>query len=200
MFFFDAGAPFSSLFGDTSRRAVSSSFRMDTMADNSGEVVLVFVDITHPNLNQVIRVVSEGDGGVSYANGKTVNYRYGGDLYLGAPFQLALLSDGDRPAETSVTVPNIDAALSDEIQSLSGPPQVRIRLIKASDFDELHDIDNARNPLAAPVVELDADYLFLRNIQGDLMQITGSLSTYDLGNEPYPPIRTVKSKTPGLYK
>lgn len=181
-------------------RSISFSFRSTLNSDASGEVVLTFVEITHPNLRTTIRVVSEDDSGISYANGKIINYRLNGQLYKGMPFRLSYLSDGENLAQANVAIPNIDQEIGELVRSLTSPPSIHFRCIKASDFDELYDEDNARNPIGTPIVEYDADYLYLRNVQGNSMVLTGSLSTFDLGNEPYPPTRTIKEITPALYR
>lgn len=192
--------PRTALLSPLAGRPTSYSLRSTANASASGEVILTFVTITHPNMHAAIRVVSEDDSGISYANGKIVNYRLDGLLYKGMPFRLSYLSDGENLAQANAAIPNIDQEIGEQVRALTTAPSIRFRCIKASDFDELYDEDNARNPIGIPTVEYDADYLYLRDVQGNDMVVMGSISTFDLGNEPYPPTRTIKEITPALYR
>jgi len=49
--------------------------------------------ITHHNLETTIRIVSD-----------PADFYYGGNLFHGVPFELALLTDDSRPPRASVTV------------------------------------------------------------------------------------------------
>lgn len=200
MFYFDGSSSYSSQYADTGRRGVSTAFRLAEDAQATGDVILIFVTISHPTLVDPIRVVSEDEGGVSYFNGAVVNYRYDGNLYLGCPFKLTFVTDNDQPAQAQVTVPNVDRVIGEKVLGLTSPPTFDIAVMMASNFDDLYDEDNARNPIGTPDIDVEANFLFLRNVKGNVMQLTGDLMTYDIGNEPYPPIRTIKSKTPALYR
>jgi Domain of unknown function (DUF1833) len=181
------------------QRPVSSGLAATVNRSSSGELLLTFVDIYHPALSRVIRVVVEDDGGISYVNGKPVNYKLDGEVYLATPFRLSWLSENDGPPEARATIPAIDREIADEIRSLNVSPRLRMRVLKSSDFDVLYDQDNARSPLGMPTVEFDADYLFLSDVQGNGMSISARVVRFDLGNEPYPAQRATKAYCPALF-
>lgn len=181
------------------QRDVSASLRATVNSSASSELFVTFVTITHPRLARIIRVVCEADGNISFANGKPVNYKLGGELFLAVPFSVSWLSDGENPAEARASIPAIDREIGDEIRSLIEPPQLRMQVAKSSDFDILYDEDNARNPYGTPTIESDAKYLFLRDVQGSGVSISGRIARFDMGKEPYPPQRALKRNAPALY-
>lgn len=180
-------------------RTLSTPFRNEIEAQDSAEVALIFATITHPDLFDAVRVVSEGDGGYSVKNGQIVNYRYNGELYLGCPFRIELVTDNDRPPRGKVTLPDIDGRIGIEVLPLVDSPKIKLDVLVASDFSAGVDGDNARTPTGTPVVEYSADHLFLSNVSGDAMMIEGTLTGVDYTAEPWPKIRTTQDRLPGLY-
>jgi len=127
-------------------RTVSSSLTEAVETSACGEVILCFATISHSDLADDIRVVSEDDGGASYKNGRIINYQWGGLLYLGVPFFFELVSDNERPARGTVTVPDVEHQISQVLMSMASPPRITLSLLKLSDFSDAVDSDNARTP------------------------------------------------------
>lgn len=178
---------------------LSTAFRNETEAQDSAEAALVFATITHPELLTPIRVVSEGDKGYSIANGAIVNYRYGGELFLGCPFAIELVTDSDRPPQARVTVPDVEQRIGIEVLPLIDSPRIRLEILALSDFSDTLDADNARNPVGTPTVEYAADHLYLANVTGDQLAVQAELVGLDYSAEPWPKIRTTQDRLPGLY-
>jgi hypothetical protein len=201
----------------TNSRPIGTGFRNSIEAQANTELLLIFVQISHPNLGAPIRVVSEDINGISYANTKIVNYNWNGynatfpipgsssgdpnHLYLGCPFSFTLLTDGDAPPTAKVSVQNVDRRIGQSVLSLTSSPTFRMSMLKYSDFVAgTYDTNNALSPSGSPEVEYDAPYLFLKNISGDEAVLTADITTFDVANEPCPSIRTTQDRCPGLYR
>lgn len=182
------------------KREISTAFRNAIEASASGEVVLVFATITHADLPQPIRVVSEDFGGVSFNKGEPLNYKYEGNLFLGCPFLIELLTDDDQPPRGRVTVPDVDRTIGIEVMALIDSPRIKIEILKLSDFTDAIDIDNARNPVGTPVPEYVADLLYLKNVSGDAVAVQAELQSFDLVGEPWPLTRSTSDRLPALFE
>jgi len=178
---------------------LSTAFRNEMEAQDSAEAALIFATITHPELLTPIRVVSESDKGYSIANGKVVNYRYGGELFYGCPFALELVTDDDRPPRAQVILPDVEQRVGLEVLPLIDSPRIKFEVLALSDFSDALDADNARNPIGTPTVEYAADHLYLANVSGDQMSVQAQLTGLDYSAEPWPKIRTTQDRLPGLY-
>lgn len=181
-------------------RQISTSFRNEIEASSSSGLLLVFATITHASFTEDVRIVAEDQKGCSFYNGQIVNYRYGGDLFLGCPFAITLLSDDERPPRAQIVIPDPSRRLGLAVLALTDSPMITFEVLKLSDFSSAIDADNARNPVGTPVVEYSATELYLRNVRGDVLQVEAQLSTYDVIGEPWPYIRSVKSVLPGLFR
>lgn len=180
------------------KRTLTAAFRNSLEASVSSEVVLVFATITHASLT-TIRVVSEDHGGVSHYEGEIINYRYGGELFLGCPFMIDLLTDDDRPPRARIAVPDVNRTIGIEILALADSPRIKIELLKLSDFSAAIDVDNARNPVGTPTVEYVADYLYLKNVSGDAVMLQAEIQSYDLVGESWPLTRSTQDRLPALW-
>lgn len=167
-------------------RLISQSLRRELEKQESGEELLVFLTITHPSLDEAIRVVCDPE-----------DFIYDGETYIGFIFDIAILSDNDRPPETRLTVQNVDEQIGHAIKSLIGPPRVKIEILALSDFDTSV---IPRVPLGTPTVEYRADQLFLVDVDGDDGEITGRITSWDYSQTTYPGIRATQRRCPGLYK
>ena len=72
-------------------RTLTDSFRNSVQSQVQTDLLLLAAIIVHPSLAEPIRVVTEDINGVSYLNGKIVNYKwddgyYGLQLFQGFPF------------------------------------------------------------------------------------------------------------------
>lgn len=188
------------LFLSGSGRAISNTFRNALQASASGEVVLIFVTIEHENLVRPYRVVSEGERGYSRRNGRICNYYLHGELYLGCPFGLDLVSDTDRAPEARAEVPNVDRELGEAIRALRSPARFKIEVVKESEYAAGVDAANGRSPTGTPHIEYRASHLYLREVSGDVIAIRGRLGPRDLSTSPYPRHRASQTEFPAIYR
>lgn len=181
-------------------RTLSQGYRNELEASRSGEVTLVFASITHPSIVDPIRVVSDV---VDYMRivddlaGAPVSVRY-----LGIPFEIELLTDGDAPPRGKITVQNVDQAIGAAIEDMTDSPRLLLEIIALSDFGNIEMIDGrrTRQPVGTPTIEYSAAHLALKNIQGNAISVSADITVYDVQREPWPGIRTTQNRLPGLYR
>jgi hypothetical protein len=180
-------------------RTFSSSFRNELEATSSGEVLLLFMTITHPNLRDPILLVDD-----------VMDYSWNGNTYVGFPLaEITLVSDDDNPPKATLSVPNIDRKIGIAAQNLSSSPRVQLDVLAGSDFGPPVDyvrVDGSIGKIrsvpvnGAAVAEYSAPLMRLRNVTGDASVVTGELWSWDLTQEPWPLIRTTQDRLPGLYR
>lgn len=173
-------------------RAVSEAFQAAANAEETGEVVVILLTITHADLEAPIRLSNDPTQRLdlleseSEASGQPV---YGtisrGDSYLYLPFQLTLPQEQDQsPPSARVVIENVGRDLVPLLRSTSTPAQVTIEILLASDLETVE--------VTFPTLDLaQADY--------DAGQATLDLVVDYLANEPYPAGNFDPSGFPGLF-
>lgn len=167
-------------------RAGAVAQRVFLEAVDTPHANLGFLTLTHPNLSEPIRVVSD-----------VMDYQVGSLLYVGMPFGLQLLTDTDSPPRSQLVIQNVDRRIGDAVRRSTERAQVRVEIRSSADFDLSQD----------PRVELVAGtpiYAFanfwLTNVQVDAVQLTGDVELEDYSVEPWPSVRATKDRLPGLYR
>ena len=177
----------------TTARDVSAEFRSAAEASATGEVFLTFATIMHPASTKVIRVAND-----------VVDYQYLGELYVGCPFDITLLSDADDKPTAKISIQNVDREIGETIQQLEDSPRLKLEVILLSQFSpELDDSigDNgARTELGDTVVDYTADQLRMAKVSVDPMFVTADIISYDYSQEPWPFYRATKNRLPGCYR
>jgi hypothetical protein len=166
-------------------REITANLRTELEASRSGEFLVFFAEITHPDLIEPYRF-----------NSDLVDYVYEGETWLGAGFEVSLMSDDESPARARVSIHNVDQAIGEAIRAIATSPRIDMKVCAQSDFSDA----NPRVEIGTPVVEYSAPYLELRNVKCDAQFITGDLVGPDLTAEPWPSIRSTKDKLPGLFR
>jgi hypothetical protein len=184
---------------DINHRDLPPAWLQQAQASSSGDVIVMLITISHPTLAQTIRFATEHEQGVSYANGKIINYRYGGNLFMGTSFSLALLKDDDGATETRLSIPNIDAGLSNWLQSLTEPLEFQMQVMLGSQFDRVFDWDNAITAIDGKEPLIDAADLVMVDIEGNLSTISARITRRDVSDDMFPRFFTLKRYTPALY-
>lgn len=96
------------------------------LAQNSDEVWLVLLTISHPQMSTV-RVVNNTESIVSR-----------GDAYEAFPFEIALPSDvADRLSAVQLRISNVDRRFVEAVRSLPTMPRVKLEVIAASRPDDV---------------------------------------------------------------
>jgi hypothetical protein len=168
-------------------RTLTTTFRNNLEASANPDIPVLFATITNPLLADPIRVVND-----------VVDYQWQGELYIGFPFMIELVTDSDRPPSAKIRMQNVNGVIGRMVQRLKTTSRIRLDVIASSEFAD--PVANLRIEIGTPTVEYTADMLRLRNVNGDAMMVEGELWSFDMSREPYPAIRTTKNRLPGLYR
>ena len=168
-------------------RTLSEAFRAAAYAQETGEVVVGLLTITHEDMSEVLRVSSDptqrldGSGQDQPIYG-TISRS---ETFLYIPFELTLPSDVDQSAPAArIRMVNIERDLIPTIRSIATPAQFLIEVVLASDPD---------------TVEITFPTLDLLQVDYDASEITLDLTIDRLTNEPFPKGSFDPSGFPALF-
>lgn len=168
-------------------REISAGLRRALDQPETGEALLIFVSITHPELSVTIRAVSDA-----------VDYVWRGETWYGIPFEIELVSDDDRPPSARIAMQNVDRRIGEAVRGLATPPRLTLDVVAASEFDETA---SPRVPLSGePEAEYTAAKLFLADVRGDAGFIEGQMTGWNYVQEIWPGIRATQNRLPGLFR
>lgn len=158
----------------------------DIEAQETDEVVLVFLRISHRQLPEDLRIVSDG-----------ADYVMDGATWRGFEFDIRLLSDTDAPPRTELTVQNVDVRIGEAILAIDGPARLDLDVVAASQFN----LNVEPRVALGPSVEriYTARHLALVDVRGDVLQLTGTIRSWDYTQEAWPSMRATQDAFPGLY-
>jgi hypothetical protein len=165
-------------------RNLSQAMRAAAFAQETGEVLVLLVTLSHPSMTDDIRVASDGQDVVSR-----------GQLYVAYPFEPFCPSDReDSPPRVSLRICNVDRRIVQAVRSIptdpaaagggNGPLRVTLELVLASSPD---------------LVEAGPYTFNLREVQFDALVVEGTLMYEDILNEPYPADVHTPARFPGLF-
>lgn len=154
-------------------RSLSPVALESAFAQETGEVWLVLCTITHPSLATPLRFVNDMQSLTSRGN-----------LYIAFPFEVEFPEeDADSAGEARIVLDNIDQSIVRAIRAMSGPPEITLEVILASDPD---------------TVEAEFPGMVLRDARYDAARVTGTLRFEDITSEPIS-IEMTPQRFPGLF-
>jgi len=169
-------------------RNITLSFRQAAESNFADEVDLCFLTISHPTLIDPIRIVWD-----------TKDFIYGGNTYIGFPFDITLLSDDEQPPQAKLTIQNVSPKIGDSLRTLRSPLRLKIELLSSSDFILSAD-PRVEVGSPAPTVVYRADKLFLVNVSVNVLEITATIQGWDYLQRVWPGQRAQQSNFPGLFR
>lgn len=154
-------------------RNVSLTFRQAVYTQETNEVFLILLEISHTSLS-TIRVCNND-----------VDITSNGNVYTAYNFKIELPSDeeGDVPT-AQLVIDNVDQQLTFSIRSITTPPTIRIMVILAS---------------SPNTIEIDMPDFLLTNINYNEYTITGTISIENFMSEPFPGDIFTPTQFPGLF-
>lgn len=155
-------------------RNLSATAKQALNAQETDQVFLMLVTISHPNLPLPLRFAS---------NTQPVTSR--GDTYLGWPFRVALPAEfDDQLPVVQLQIDNVDRRIMEGIRLLTSAPGVTLEVVLASSPD---------------TVEAGPFNFSLKAADYDSLVITGVLAFEDVLNEPYPAYTFTPAYFGGLF-
>jgi len=155
-------------------RNTSLTFRQAVYGQETDEVFIVLLEISHEDLDSPIRVCNNDS-----------NIESNGDTYIAYPFNITLPEDSaDDFPQARITIDNVSQDLTAAIRTIQTPPTVRIMVVLASDPD---------------TIEVDLPGFIMTNISYDAKTITGTISVENFMSEPFPGDLFTPTRFPGLF-
>lgn len=152
----------------------SSSFIEAVVSQNTDEVFLFLLTLSHANLSGPIRVVNN-----------TENITSNGNVYTAFPFNLVLpQDDGESLPQVVINLNNVTLEFIDEIRGLSGALDVKLEIILAS---------------SPNTIEMSIDGMKTYTINYDAQNIQATCQIEDVLNLSFPSELYLPSNFPGLF-
>lgn len=167
-------------------RNIPPEVAADLRAEVSPHALLAFLTVTHPNLADPIRVVSD-----------PLDFVVGGVTYLGCPFEFQLLTDEDAAPTTQIRVQNIDRRIGEALRTLPDRARIELAARSTADFD-LSVVPRVAIGEAAPIYAFR--HFDLIDVTATALDITGTVMLRDYTQEAYPGKRATQSRCPGLFR
>lgn len=165
-------------------RTLSLNFRHAMMAQESGEVAIALLTITHPALTLPIYLSSDPTTLIS-ATPLVYGTVSRGNTYLYVGMQITLPDEQDDAAPASkMVISNVDRSIIPLARSVSSPPSVKIEFLLAS---------------APDTVEFSIPVMDMINLQYDVDNLTFDLAIDALAIEPFPAGSFDPASFPGLF-
>lgn len=153
---------------------MSTTLTQSAFAQETDEVWLVLLTISHPDIDPSIRVVNN-----------SVNVTSRGNEFVNFPFDITLPDQReDSPSRARLSIDNVSREIAQAIRQISTPPNVLIEIIRAADPD---------------TVEMSWPFFQLRNVKWDAQSVSGELMLEDFTDEPYPAGTFSPPSFPGLF-
>lgn len=180
-------------------REISTPRRNSLEASASDDFDLILMRVSGADLQKPFGICND-----------SVNYYYGGIIYFGVAAELALISDGDRPPRSKLRMRNIDGKPGRFLQDLPASPRLTLwvfsdkdwaaDLVDTGELDDNGDAIKARYPTGTPTIDYTADWLRLKNAQGDAITVEADIWSFDATSEQWPAIRSTQDRLPALFK
>ncbi|MEW6263387.1 MAG: DUF1833 family protein [Thermodesulfobacteriota bacterium] len=156
-------------------RTLSATALEAMLKQQTKEVFLLCLEITHPNLSPPIRVVR----GIKNA------LVHGGNTYTAYPFDINLPGEsGDELAKVTLRIDNVSREIVEAVRNLSSPATVSLFVVLASSPD---------------IIEAGPFEMTLRDTTYDALTVEGELRWEDILNQSYPGHLFTPATCPGLF-
>lgn len=165
-------------------RTLSSGFLAGLYSQESDEIVICLLTVTHDDIGEPIYLSSDPTARLSedpliYGTASRSNE------YLFLPFEFTLPDDrSDSPPRVQLTMDNTDRSLVALLRSISTPANIKMEIVLASDPDH---------------VEIEMPALQLSDVTINEGSISATLVADSLINEPHPAQLFTPGSFPGLF-
>ncbi|MGR9420670.1 DUF1833 family protein [Rhizobium leguminosarum] len=165
-------------------RNLSSGFIAGLYSQESDEIVICLLTVTHEDLDAPIYLSSDPTERLS-ADPLIYGTVSRGNEYLYLPFEFTLPDDrSDSPPRVQLSMDNTDGSLVAVLRSIATPASIKVELVLASDLS---------------TVEVQLPALQLSDVTMDDGKISATLVADALINEPHPAGQFTPGSFPGLF-
>ncbi|OAO02718.1 hypothetical protein A8B76_05085 [Roseovarius indicus] len=154
----------------------------------SADALLVFLTLTHPDLGQPVRVVSDHPD---------FSYVLDGETYQGLPFDGGVLTDNDQMPSAELIFPNVDRRIGFALERSTNRATIDLAVYSSADFDLTV---NPRTEIGTASKVYSFVDFYLSEVQVDAIAIRGRITLRDYAQEPWPYLRATQDRCPGLFK
>lgn len=166
-------------------RATALAARAVLQDTDSAVALLAFLTLTHPNLSQPVRLVSD-----------VMDYVWQGNLFTGVPFGFELLTDGDAPPETQLVLPNLDRRIGQALRKVTGRAQVALQVLASTDFDLTTE---PREEIGTPAPVYGFAHFEVGDVEVNAVQVTARVMLRDFAAMPFG-LSATQARCPGLFR
>lgn len=153
---------------------LSTPAKTAAYAQETGEVFIALITISHPSMVVPIRVSSDGVNTVSRGN-----------TFIAFPFEYLppAMGAGKEP-RARLRIDNVDQEIMIKIRSIDTAPTVLVEVVLSSSLD---------------TVETSFPDFELRNVEWDALVVEGDLTLESFLDEPYPAVVFSPATFPGIF-
>jgi hypothetical protein len=155
-------------------RALSIVARQAVFAQETKEVFLLLLTITHAAIPDPIRVANNTQAIIS-----------GGETFVGYPFAITLPDEReDGIPQMSLRIDNVSRSIVQALRSITSAPSIQLDVVLADQPDTL---------------EASFTGFTLRRASYDAVVVEGALTLEDVLNQAFPALSFTPSTTPALF-
>lgn len=164
-------------------RALSNAAKQAMYAQQTGEVFIILLTISHPSFEEDVRISSDPyellpDAGVRGVLSRGLEFPY-------LPFSINLPQQDDTgTSRANISIDNIDRRMVFAVRSADSALAIKIEIVLGSDVN---------------AVEISIDDFRLERVTYDAFTISGDISIEYFDLEPYPSKRFTPSDFPGIF-
>lgn len=164
-------------------RNISQAARTGVYAQETSDVFIVLLTISHPSWADDVRVSSDPTQLLPVAGVRgTIS---GGEEYIHLPFQITLPAQDDTGvAKSTISIDNIGRDMMEKVREATSAIDVSFKIVLASQPD---------------TVEMSVTDFKLNRVSYDAFKISGEISVEYFDLEPFPVQRFTPSKFQGVF-
>jgi hypothetical protein len=166
-------------------REIPESVQRNLEQTSSPDALIWFLTITHDNLSEPIRVVSD-----------VFDYIVGGETFTGLIFDVKVISDTDQTPYSELRVQNVDRRIGQALREAQGRAKVEAIAYSTADFDLTKD---PREEAGTPAEVYAFRHFELSDVEVNAAEVTGRIMLADYTQEPWPSLRATADICPGLF-
>ncbi len=150
------------------------SLKQEVFLQDTNEVFLILLTITHDDIDPSIRVVNNNEAITS-----------NGNLFTAFPFNIELPDSRENAVPRArLSIDNVSREIAEAIRTITTVATITIEIIRAADPD---------------TIEITWAPFNLRNVTWDMTKVSGDLVSEEIEMEPFPIGQFTPANSPGLF-